>query len=224
MKIQLISNYVESNKKIYEMLKYCPYEILKSWCVEHFESGSKIFHQGEVYNTFSIIVEGLANIYVVAENGKKYVQTTYQTGDMIGELEIFHQQAFMSNVEAVTDVTIISLKRDDFLEWLKLDQNFNHYFIQKTVELSYTITKKDENHKLYSLQDLICKNLIEQIPKGRRGPEGIAVTIDKHELSEKLAVTQRSINRVLSSLKEKKIIDIQNHVVIIRDQERLKHD
>ena len=224
MSIQQVITYMEENKIIYNLLKHCPYEILKQWQVEHFVSGSTFYSQGEVYNHFSFIVSGTANIYVVAESGKKYVQSTYYTGDMIGEIEIFSQVPYMSSVEALTDVTLLTLHRDAFLLWLQLDQNFNQHFIRKSIELSYTITKKDEDYKLYSLHDLICKHLLEKIPTGKKRTDGIAITIDKHQLSEQLAVTQRSINRDLSSLKEKHIIDLQNQVIIVLDIERLQKE
>ncbi|MEH6942325.1 Crp/Fnr family transcriptional regulator [Bacillus sp. JJ722] len=224
MSIQQVIYYMEENKIIYNLLKHCPYEILKQWTIEKFESGSTIYSQGEMYNHFSLIVEGAANIYVVAENGKKYVQSTYYSGDMIGEIEIFKQVPYMSSVEAQTDVTIITLHRDSFLTWLQLDQNFNQYFIRKSIELSYIITKKDEDYKLYSLHSLICKHLLEKAPTGKKQTKGIAITIDKHQLSERLAVTQRSINRVLSSLKEKQIIDLKNQIIIIQDIARLQKE
>ncbi|WP_042349304.1 Crp/Fnr family transcriptional regulator [Bacillus massiliigorillae] len=224
MSIQQVITYMEENKTLYNLLKHCPYEILKQWTVEQFESGSTFYTQGEVYNHFSLIVDGVANIYAVAENGKKYVQSTYYTGDMIGEIEIFNQVPYMSSVEAQTDITIITLQRDAFLSWLQLDQNFNQHFIRKSIELSYIITKKDEDYKLYSLHDLICKHLLEKIPTGKKQANGIAITIDKHQLSERLAVTQRSINRVLSTLKEKQIIDFKNQIIIVLDTKRLQKE
>ena len=228
MSIEKVIHYMETNKAIYQLLKHCPYVILKKWTIEKFESASIIRSQGEIYNHFSLIVEGTADIYVVAENGKKYVQSRYYPGGMIGEIEIFNSVPFISNVEALTEVTIITLSREHFIQWLQLDQNFNQQFIQKSMELSYSITKRDEVSKLYSLNDLICQHLIEKIPIGKKQPEGITITIDKHFLSEQFAVTQRSINRVLATLKEKNIIDFQHQFIIIKDvdyllKERLKN-
>lgn len=224
MSIQQVIMYVEENEIIYNLLKHCPYEILKQWTVEKFESGSTIYSKGEIYNCFSLIVDGEVHIYTVAETGKKYSQFMYYAGDMIGEIEIFNQIPYMSTVEAKTDVTIITLQHDAFLTWLQLDQNFNQHFIRKSIELSYITTKKDEDYKLYSLQDLICKHLLDKLPTGKKLNQGIAVTIDKYHLSEQFAVTQRSINRVLSTLKEEQIIDLKNQMIIIQDIDRLRRE
>ena len=226
MSIEKVIHYMESNKAIYQLLKHCPYVILKQWSIEKFESASLIRSQGEIYDHFSLIVEGTANIYVVAENGKKYLQSRYNPGAMIGEIEIFNRVPFISSVEALTEVTIITLSREHFIKWLQLDQNFNQQFILKSMELSYSISKRDEA-KLYSLNHLICQHLLEKIPSGKKQPEGILITIDKHFLSEQFAVTHRSINRVLASLKEKNIIDFKQQFIVIKDvdyllKERLK--
>ena len=87
---------------------------------------------------------------------------------MVGEIEIFNQVPFMSSVEALTGVTVITINREWFLAWLKLDHNFNAHFIKKSVEISYHITKKDEFNNLYSIHDLICKHLIEKSSKGKK--------------------------------------------------------
>lgn len=197
---------------------------MKQWTIEKFESASIIYSQDESYDYFSLIVKGIANIYIIAENGKKYAQSTYYPGDMIGEIEIFNRVPFISTVEALTEVTIITLSREHFIKWLQLDQNFNQQFIQKSMELSYIITKRDEASKLYSLHELICHHLLEKISNEKKQPEGFVVTIDKHFLSEQFAVTQRSINRVLATLKEKNIIDFKQQSIVIKDADYLRKE
>lgn len=221
-KMQRLINYMENNEQIYTMLKRCPYEILRQWQVQDFESGQLIYAQGEVQDCFSIIVEGIADIHVIGDNGKKYTQSTYGAGDMIGEIEIFNQTPFMSNVESVTKVTLISLKREYFLTWLQVDLSFNHMFIRKTADTAHRIIKKDEDSKLYSLHQRVCKYLLQHLQAN--STDGSIIQINKPQLSLKLAVTQRSINRILCDLKEKGIIEMRNSSIIIRDISSLQYE
>ncbi|UHA72480.1 Crp/Fnr family transcriptional regulator [Paenibacillus sp. 481] len=215
-------NYMEQHDKIYTMMKQCPYEILREWKLTKFEAGTVMFSQGDVQDNFYILVEGVADISVIGENGKKYVQSTYHKGDMIGELEIVDRLPFISNVEAVTDVKLMGLKREHFLKWLQLDRNFNEYFIRSILKLQYDILKKEGDNNLYPLHDRVCSYLLRCVPHGQKRADGIVIQIDKQQLSRQFAVTPRSINRILSELKKQRIIDLNKHEIMILDPMQLQ--
>lgn len=222
MDIEQIVHHMEANQEIYKMLKHCPYEILRQWKLMKYEKGAILFSQDEVYDRFSILVEGIADINVIGENGKKYSQTTYYTGDMIGEIEIYDLIPYVSNVEAITNVTIMTLKREYFLKWIQLDSNFNNYFIHRVLHHNYTISKREGQNNLYPLQYRVCNYLLRCVSTGVKNEQGVAIQVNKQELSQQFAVTQRSINRILFYLREKQIIDIYKNELIIRDVDSLQ--
>lgn len=220
MDIHKLINIIEGSPQIYEMLKYCPYSILKRWNMRDYPKGHVIFKQGEAYNHFCIAVSGYIDIYVMAENGKKYSQAIYTTGDFIGELEIFEKKPFSCFVEAITDVKLLEIDRECFFQWIELDKNIGSYITKTLCSQFYRLSQKAGQDTLYSLKQRLCYYLITctnaQNCKNER------INIQKDKLSEQLAVTQRSINRVLQHLKEKDIIDIEDNSVIIRDLDALK--
>ncbi|MFS0784293.1 Crp/Fnr family transcriptional regulator [Bacillus sp. 1P06AnD] len=221
MEIQMIIHILENNKIIFNLLKSCPYEILRQWKTTEYESGATIFCQGEKEHHFNLIASGTVDISVTGENGKSYSQATYHTGDMIGELEIFNDVPYLSTVKAITDVTIISLPREYFLQWLQVDIEFNQRFMRQVVHLFYSIVKKEGDNTLYSLRSRVCAYLKDAGNTGKKRAEGIEVYVNKQELSQLFAVTQRSINRILSELKDKGIISLNKQRVIIKDYEKL---
>ena len=117
---------------------------------------------------------------------------------------------------------MITLKREHFLTWLQLDQNFNQQFIHKIVGTVHRIIKKDEDSKLYALHQRVCKYLLKRLHPS--STDGVAIHINKQQLSRQLAVTQRSINRILLNLKDKGIIKMKNSSVIILNIADLRHE
>lgn len=220
MDIHGIVNIIERNPRIYEILKCCPYDILKRWKIRNYAKGQILFRQGEIYDSFCIAVSGYIDIYVMAENGKRYSQAVYTTGDFIGELEIFDQKPFGCFVEAISEVKLLEIEREYFLQWLELDKNISAYITKNLCSQFYNLSKKAGQDTLYSLKQRLCYYLIA----GAKGSSGVVERIDiqKDKLSEQMAVTQRSINRVLQYLKEKGIIDIKNNSVVIKDMNALK--
>ncbi|HYE82281.1 MAG TPA: Crp/Fnr family transcriptional regulator [Clostridia bacterium] len=220
MDIHSIGSIIEKSPSIYEILKYCPYDILKRWSIKDYAKGQVIFRQGEIYDSFCIAVSGYIDIYVMAENGKRYSQAIYTTGDFIGELEIFDEKPFGCFVEAISDVRLLEIKREYFLQWIELDKNISEYITRTLCSQFYNLSKKAGQDTLYSLKQRLCYYLIT-CTKSRSGIIE-KIDIQKDKLSEQMAVTQRSINRVLQYLKEKGIIDIENNTVIIKDMDALK--
>lgn len=224
MNVEQIIDIMEHHEKIYQMLKHCPYEILRQWKVSEYPRGTVIFHQGDVQDSFYLIVEGSVDINIMAENGKKYSQAIYQPGYMIGELEIFDGKPFVCNVEALTKVRLIGLKRDVFFQWLELDHNFHRHITRTLSSQFYRLSRKAGDDNLYSLSNRVCRYLLDYLENGVKKEQGIEVNVDKHMLSQQFAVTHRSINRILQELKEKGIIDFNSHTLIILDRARLREE
>lgn len=224
MSIHDVINIIENDVQIFNILKYCPYEILKQWEIKDYPEGEIICRQGEVYGYFYIVVSGLVDIYIMAENGRKYSQAVYQKGNYIGELEIFEEKPYSCYVQALTNARLLQLKREFFLRWVEMDENVNSYLMKTLCRQFYELSQKAGEDTLYSLKQRVCNFLIKSGSNDKRSRKDIIINLKKEHLSEKFAVTQRSINRVLQSLKEKNIIDIGNACIIIKDMDELEKE
>lgn len=80
---------LEKDREIFQMLRQCPYEILRRFEVKDYEADQFVLNQGEIHNRFYIIASGYVDIYVESAHGKRYLLCTYMKGDYIGELENF---------------------------------------------------------------------------------------------------------------------------------------
>lgn len=215
---------IEKNSGIFNMLKNCPYEILKKWEIKNYQRNYAICKQGEIYNYFNIIIEGYVNIYTTAENGRRYSQAIYKKGNFFGELEIFDRKPYICFVETLTDVTIMRIEREHFLKWLELDWNIINYITRTLCDQFYTLSKKAGEDTLYTLKQRVCHYLICCYHEGIESRDMIKLNIKKEQLSEQFAVTQRSINRVLHYLKENNIIDVKSDYIVIKDMEKLQQE
>ncbi|KXG44541.1 Crp/Fnr family transcriptional regulator [Tepidibacillus infernus] len=220
--MEKIIKLIEENKHLYEILKNCPFRILKQMDVYHFQQGDVVINQGEVIDRFYIIVEGTANIYVMSENGRVYSQAIYQSGDFIGEIEIFDRYPSVSNVKALSNLTLIGIKVEDFLEWLNIDNHMSYYFNRSLAKYLYNLATKSGVDSLYPLKYRLCNLLLKELEPNRKNKQ--IIRISKNQISEQLAVTLRSVNRILRELREKKIIQFINDGIKILDIDRLKQE
>lgn len=219
-----IQKVLENNPVILQILKDCPYEVLKYWEIKEYPKGYIVCNQEEVDEYFYIIINGYANIYRTAENGKKYSQSVYKKGNYFGELEIFDKRPYICSVEALTELKVIRIHRKYFLQWIEKDRNFLIYITKTLCDNFYKLSKKAGEDTLYSLKYRVCNYLVYCVHSGIKTEKGIKVQVNKEHLSEMFVVTQRSINRILKYLKEKEIIEVGNKCIYIKSVEKLKEE
>ncbi|MBU9736952.1 Crp/Fnr family transcriptional regulator [Diplocloster agilis] len=218
-----ISEILERDQVIYHIMRQCPYEILRGIKVREYKADAFVLSQGEVYDTIYLIVDGELDIYVESEHGKKYYLNTYRKGNYIGELEMFGPYPYISSVEAKTDVRLFEIARKEFLRWLQMDQNLNDYFVRTLCESSYVLCNNMGDNTLYTLKQRICRYLIDSaVEQKKAGP--VRINIRTENLGERMAVTQRSVNRVLQQLREKGLIEISGSCIGILDLEEIRRE
>jgi CRP-like cAMP-binding protein len=226
-----ISEILEKDPVIYNIMRQCPYEILRKITVREFKAEEFTLSQGEIHDFMYIVLEGELGIYVESEHGKKYYLNTYRKGCYIGELEMFGNYPYISSVEAKTDVKLLVISREDFIRWVQLDRNLNDYFIRTLCASTYALCSNMGTNTLYTLKSRICRFLIDHAAEHSGGhagesagggkSEGGKVFVNSEMLSEYMAVTQRSVNRILKLLKDSQIIEITKSHIIIKNYPKL---
>ena len=208
---------LEADSKLYDIFKHCPYEILREVRIKKYHKNAFLLEQNEVHNTFYLLVKGYVDVFVVSEQGKKYYLNTYSKGQIIGELEMFEQKPYMSRIESRGSVTMLELSRENYLKWLSHDCNFSQYVLKTLCNGTYVSMQKMGNNTLYTLKQRICQFLIEN--SNENGT--LHIPLSAELLSTRMAVTTRSVNRVLKELRDKKILEMCGNHVVIRDYTRL---
>lgn len=217
--ITQICENIEEDTKIYEIMKSCPYELLRKMKIREYKANEFVRNQDEVYHTMYIVLGGELDIYVESENGKKYYLNTYRKGCFIGELEMFGNHPYVSRVEAKTNIKLLEIEKEDFILWVQTDRNMNDYFVKTLCESSYALCRNMGNNTLYSLTQRICQYFVSSV--GANTKTDNLVEISSEDLAERMAVTQRSVNRVLQKLRETGFIEIAKKKIIVKDVEGL---
>jgi CRP-like cAMP-binding protein len=211
---------IEQERGIYELLRGCPYEVLKEFSVARCKKGEFRLNQGQVYDSLYIVVAGLVRIYAMTESGRKYTLAIYKQGNYIGEHEIFDQRPYSCFVEAISDVVLLKLKREPFIRWMGLDRNINDSFTRSLCHQIYMLSEKAGADTLYSLRQRICQFLVAVAGEAH----GQRVQVDREELGELMGVATRSVNRILKSLREEGLIATPGHEIVLCNLPELQNE
>ena len=219
-----VINVIEDNRIVRELLKSCPYNLLKCWRIKHYSKGEIILKQGQKCNEFAIIINGFAEIINISEDGRQYCQAIYKEGNYLGELEIFDGLEYCCNAVAMTNLSILEISSDNFYKLIERDSRFIRILTKDICKSFYSLSLKASEDMMKSVKNRICKLLIEFINDKLYIDNTRKIIIKKSKISDIIGVTNRSVDRVLKDLKDNNIINVKNGYIYIIDIDKLKKE
>lgn len=191
-----------------------------------YKKGQIIFFEGDVLDKFYIINRGKIKIYKYTKEGKEQILYILSEGDFMGYLNLLKKSKVEFNAEALEDVGVCILTKDDFDSILK-----------KTPEISLKILE-NLHDRIVSLEDLVQRlstkdieariaGLLVSFAKDFGEKQENKIIIDlplsREEMANYIGVTRETISRKLTSMQDDGIIElIGNKKVAIKNLEYLK--
>lgn len=100
--------------EVFDFLEEADYDIIESYMFRYeYEAGKYVFKEGTHGGYMFFIVTGEAEVTKMVDN-KKVQIANVSTGRSIGEMSLLDGNPRSASVRAVTDLTLIVLKREDF--------------------------------------------------------------------------------------------------------------
>jgi CRP/FNR family transcriptional regulator, anaerobic regulatory protein len=201
-------------------------EVMSSIIRRKYKKGQIVFFEGDVSDKFYIINGGKIKIFKYTKEGKEQILYILSEGDFIGYLSLLKKGKFDFNAEALEDVNVCMLTKDDFDK-----------IVKKTPEISLKILE-NLHDRLVSLENLvqtlstkdieariagILKNFAKEF--GREEAEGIVIEmpLSREEMANYIGVTRETMSRKLSSMEDDGLIElIGNKKIVIKDLQLLE--
>jgi CRP-like cAMP-binding protein len=98
---------------------------------QRFMSDATVVKEGEIGDTFYVIMEGEAKVV----NGAGRVVNRLYPGDIFGEISLMDGGARTASVVAETPLTALALRRKDFMKMLQLEPSVSVKLLQHTAGL-----------------------------------------------------------------------------------------
>ncbi len=104
-------------------------EILISMPMYEYSTGQYLFHTGEPADSLYLLEAGIVKVAYITPNGEEKILGIFQQGDIFGELFLGKEHARIGEAQALSDVTVCRLKKEDFLMLLQRFPKVGYNFI-----------------------------------------------------------------------------------------------
>lgn len=178
-----------------------------------FERGDTIFHQGSVGDVLHLIVRGQVRIYTISQLGQELSVKIFRAGDFFGELALLDGQPRSASAEAMRPTRTLTLHRDAFRRAVHTVPDIAVMVLE---ELSARLRHTNiyiEHLASASAPQRVVRTLLDLADQhgviSEQGTTRIDLHLTQDDLASLAGTTRETVNRVLSSLRDQGLIQVE---------------
>lgn len=193
-----------------------------------YAKGNIIINEGDKIDNIYIIHKGKIKVYKINLDGKEQILYILKDGDTFGENSIFKEQKATFCAEAIDDVKLCLLSREDFIRIISRNpeialkiMNYLLERLQNIESLVKDITTEDVKTRLLSM----ILRLADK--EGIKNSDGIKLKfyLSREDIANLLGTTRETISRKLHELEDDGIIKfLSNKEILLKDIEKFKEN
>lgn len=198
---------------------------------EYFKDETIILEKDDSLQALYLIADGEVKVYMTDSDAKETILSLLGKGDFFGEMSLIDGEPRSASVKAVTDATLLIIRREVFLTLL---QETPELSISLLIEMSSRLRKANRHIGSLSTMSAFSRvvgtiqNLVQE--KGVRVHNeegGMSVVIrnrpTQQQFAEMTGTTRETVSRVFSSLVKKGVISVVGKELVILDEDVLEN-
>ncbi len=197
---------------------------LSACLVKHtFGKGVFIFHKDSPGQTLYVIEAGRVRIFVVSESGQEITLNVYGPGEVVGEIGFLDGRPRSAGAVALTAVTVLALRREDFYSQLEVHPRLATRIIELLAgRLRYT-TAYAESLAFLDVVSRVALRLLEMAERfgasaADRPGQALDLQLTQTELASWVASSRETVNKILIAFREQGLIELAGPRITILDR------
>ena len=189
-----------------------------------FAKGMIIFHKGSSGQTMYIVESGKVRIFTLSESGQEVTLNVYGPCDVFGEFSLLDGLPRSAGAVALEKTVTFTLHRDRFFQHLEANPSMARSIIEVlTARLRFT-TEHAESLAFLDIYGRVAMRLLDLAGRYGNEKEGIELELrlTQSELATWVAATRESVNKALSTFREKGLIAVEGQKITVLDLQGLE--
>lgn len=168
-----------------------------------YQKGERLLGQGDVPQSFTVILEGRAKVSAVTPDGREKILTILSANDYFGELHLFGMKQAAYSVEALEPVKAWSFSRHHFRELLISFPEMAVLLVEelgkRVIQLENILQSSMNGRVDARIAALLLEFSSKYTVKGPDGPE-IALPLSREGMANYLGIARETMSRKLKQL------------------------
>jgi CRP-like cAMP-binding protein/CheY-like chemotaxis protein len=181
-----------------------------------------IYSEGQYPRGIYFVSKGKLKTYKTNDTGKELITGLFKEGDFFGYLALLEETTFTDSAEALEDVEVYLLPKDDFYSLLYKSADVSKKFIKM---LSDNLAAKEEQLlKLAynSVRKRVAEALVTLEQRYRNeSSQPFSMNISREDIANIAGTSPETAIRMLSDFKDENLIHIKGSMITILDYNKL---
>jgi CRP/FNR family cyclic AMP-dependent transcriptional regulator len=164
-----------------------------------------------------VIREGRVKVTKLSGDGREKILELLGTGDFFGEMSLLDSAPRSASVKALTEVRILALARNDFLNVLRRSPDLALAVVQ---ELTRRLRQVDEQASSLSFQRVKerTQGLLARLAKEEAGVEGCLATpaLTHQQIADMIGTSRETVTRAVKTLKHEGWLEQKGKQYLVR--------
>ena len=199
--------------EIMQVISVTPYR------VRNYKTGTMISQSGEPVSAFMMVIEGTVKGEMVDFSGRVIkIEDVSASGALAAAFIFGNSNRFPVNVIALSDASLLIIDKNDFVRFLKSNDQLLTNFLDMISNRSQFLSEKIKFLNFKTIRGKFAQYILQVA-----GPDKseIKLAMTQNELSEYFGVARPSIARVIGEMEDEGIIITKGKILKILDKKRL---
>jgi CRP/FNR family transcriptional regulator len=195
--------------------------------LRHLKRKEVLYSEGETYRGMFVVLDGIAVVYKLSEDGRMLVLHVCRPGDVLGEGPLLEPAAAVHKAHArvTRDGDILFLPRERFVPFLRRHPEVLWELFRATAGRVEELGQQLENVTMREVSARLARYLLREIDAGEaQGQETLSVVlpIAKSSLASYLGTVHETLSRTFARFIAQGVVRVDGSRVTILDLARLK--
>lgn len=193
---------------------------------KRYKKGQIICFEEDISDKLYIISQGKIKVFKYTKEGKEQILYILSEGDFIGDLSLLKKSQFKFNAEALEDVIVCTLSKNDFDKILKQNPEIALRILEVVHDRIIKLEDLVQSLSTSNIEARIARLLLGFINdfgiiKGK--DIELTIPLSREDMANYIGVTRETISRKLSNMQDEGMIELLgNKKIIIKNKNKLE--
>lgn len=183
------------------------------------EKNETLFSQGDVGDALFIVDDGLLEISLISEDGRKISVNVLRKGDVFGEIALFDPGPRTASAIALSESRLGYISKSRLWQAAKDSYEITSELLALAGRRLRDMNAKFEAQVFLTVEGRLAAKLLFLSAMQPTDPR---IEITQAELAEHVGATREMVSRTLNRWKRKSIIETRRGALILQDQKTLR--
>ena len=184
--------------------------------------GQLLFNQGDPAQAFYWVAEGVIRLFRASPQGDEKVIELAGTNRLFAEATLFMGGRYPVNAVAQTPSRLVAFDSRAFKEWLAHDTERCFRLMAGMSARLHKLVNEIDRLTLMKGADRLLQYLLDHSDPDETGRQRVEWEAPKQVIASRIGVKPETLSRLLHKLTGQGCIELQGHVLYLRDAERLR--